>query len=352
MTGNKIFEENFSIPKEYFRMTILFHWRRGQEYDDTYEEMYGLYGKYCCTKQNVYNWFKRFDSGDFSLEDKMHVGKQFEVEKVEKIKEIVKEDPSFSEREISRELNIAKSTVHNYLTLYGDLEWVKERIVPSMLTEEDKIKRVEICKQMLEIVRDKQKHNYIGLITGDESWIYLRSHKRGEWQEKGEKKPEVPRDKISDAKIMLAVFFSVKGIHVVHRVPDKTTLKREEYIEEVMTPACKDARKTLGTLKLVLHHDNAPIHKGGKVEEFLVANHVHLLPQPPRSPDISPCDFYLWGRLKTSMMGMKFDSHEQQLVYIKKFFSEIKKDELQRVFDEWESRLQWVIDNEGDYYEE
>jgi len=48
----------------------------------------------------------------------------------------------------------------------------------------------------------------------------------------------------------------------------------------------------------VLHHDNAPAHTALSIREFLVKKNIPALPHPPYSPDLAPCDFYLFHKLK------------------------------------------------------
>ena len=47
-----------------------------------------------------------------------------------------------------------------------------------------------------------------------------------------------------------------------------------------------------------LLHDNASSHKCEVVKSFLVSEKVKVLNHPPYSPDLSPCDFLLFPRLK------------------------------------------------------
>ena len=42
----------------------------------------------------------------------------------------------------------------------------------------------------------------------------------------------------------------------------------------------------------MLHHDNAPCHTAISVIEFLAKKGIPVVPQPPYSPDLSPCDFF------------------------------------------------------------
>jgi hypothetical protein len=53
----------------------------------------------------------------------------------------------------------------------------------------------------------------------------------------------------------------------------------------------------------ILHHDNAPAHDALAVLEFLAKKSISILDHPPYSPDLAPCDFRLFPKLKTALKG-------------------------------------------------
>jgi transposase len=55
-----------------------------------------------------------------------------------------------------------------------------------------------------------------------------------------------------------------------------------------------------------LHHDNAPYHKAISVIEFLAKKGILVVPQPPYSPDLSPCYFFFFFLLKFHLKGRHF----------------------------------------------
>ena len=59
---------------------------------------------------------------------------------------------------------------------------------------------------------------------------------------------------------------------------------------------------------LIIHHDNALGHRSFKVSEFLVKNNITVIPHPPYSPDLAPCDFFPFPKLKLRMKGRRFDT--------------------------------------------
>jgi hypothetical protein len=54
-----------------------------------------------------------------------------------------------------------------------------------------------------------------------------------------------------------------------------------------------------------MHQDNMPAHNALVVKQFLV------LEQPPCSPDLAPCDFYLCPKLKSALKGTHFQSVDE-----------------------------------------
>ena len=45
---------------------------------------------------------------------------------------------------------------------------------------------------------------------------------------------------------------------------------------------------------LIIQHENAPAHRFFKVSQFLAKNNMAVNPHPTYSPDLNPCDFFLF----------------------------------------------------------
>ena len=46
------------------------------------------------------------------------------------------------------------------------------------------------------------------------------------------------------------------------------------------------------------HQDNAPVHNSILVTDYLTKMGIKTVPQPPYSPDLAPCDFWLFPKLR------------------------------------------------------
>jgi hypothetical protein len=76
---------------------------------------------------------------------------------------------------------------------------------------------------------------------------------------------------------------------------------------------------------------------------------IHQLSYPPYSPDIAPCDFWLFGDFKMKLEKMFFDTPAALLAKVKEILGNISITEWVKVFDEWKDRLKRCIDAEGEY---
>ena len=60
----------------------------------------------------------------------------------------------------------------------------------------------------------------------------------------------------------------------------------------------------------LFHHDNAPSHSSLIVTEFLAKHETKSISQPPYLPDLTPCDFFLFPKLKYPLRGTRHKSIE------------------------------------------
>jgi hypothetical protein len=59
-----------SLNKLQIRTLIFYEWKKGTSTNDTARSICDVFGSDMVTQRTVQNWFKKFKSGDFELEDK------------------------------------------------------------------------------------------------------------------------------------------------------------------------------------------------------------------------------------------------------------------------------------------
>ena len=100
-----------------------------------------------------------------------------------------------------------------------------------------------------------------------------------------------------------------------------------------------------------LLQDNASSHKCEVVKSFLASQKVKVLNHPPYSPDLSPCDFFLFPRLKKMLSGNKYMSRSSLDSAIYQCLQQIPKEDYLSAFCNPVKRLQKCVSVKGEYFE-
>ncbi|UYV79496.1 hypothetical protein LAZ67_17002900, partial [Cordylochernes scorpioides] len=220
-------------------------------------------------------------------------------------------------------------------------------LVPKDLTFDQKNARKETASLNLEATTDDPEL-LKRVITGDETWIYgfdsETTQQASEWRFKNEPRLKKARKAPSKVTVMLTVFFDFQGI-VHHEFQQQgSTITADSYLGVLrrLREAIRQKRPELWRSKSwILHHDNAPAHTALKISKFLQDHSTSVFPQPPYSPDLAPCDFFLFRKLEKK--EIKVES--------KMAMKAIPKTDYQRCFADWKKRWLKCIAANGDYFE-
>lgn len=92
-------------------------------------------------------------------------------------------------------------------------------------------------------------------------------------------------------------------------LPTGQTVNKEYYLSvlrRLLEVIRKKRPELLQNNSWILHHDNAPSHTA--LVEFQAEHSTNSNSQAPYSPDMAPCDFFLFPRLKLRLRGRRFES--------------------------------------------
>ncbi|CAF1684678.1 unnamed protein product, partial [Adineta ricciae] len=124
------------------------------------------------------------------------------------------------------------------------------------------------------------------------------------------------------------------------------------YVPKHLTESQRNERQQRprsGPHAIKLHHDNGGPHVHEAVLDYLRSEGVAIIPQPPNSPDISPCDFWLFDLIKRNLADQ---SDAESLHHATtEFMYSLDKEEYKKTFEKWIQRMQLCVDNEGHYFE-
>jgi len=122
----------------------------------------------------VFRWHKAFLDGRESVEDEPHSGRPCTSKtdkNVTKVRDLVRSDRRLTVRMISSVLDLNCQTVHEILTFELDMKEICAKLVPKILTNEEKESRRNVCLDLLERIKNDQNF-FKHVITGDETWIF------------------------------------------------------------------------------------------------------------------------------------------------------------------------------------
>jgi transposase len=100
----------------------------------------------------------------------------------------------------------------------------------------------------------------------------------------------------------------------------------------------------------LLHHDNAPSRTSIAVREFLAQNNHNASP-PPYNPDLTPCDFVLFPKLKTHLKGHHFGTVENVQTAAMRALNNISSADFLPCYEEWQQWWNHCIRSQGAYFE-
>jgi len=172
------------------------------------------------------------------------------------------------------------------------------KMVPKLLSDEQKERRKELCLDLLQCI-ENEPDLLNSIITCDESWVftYDPETKRQSIRWKSTLSPRLKKARMSHSKFkaMLIVFFDIQGIVMVEWVPSGQMVNQQCYIEFLtkLRGRVRRKRPELWRNGWILHQDNVPAHNALSVKQFLANKNITVLEHPPYSPDLAPCDFYL-----------------------------------------------------------
>jgi histone-lysine N-methyltransferase SETMAR len=309
------------MPKYYDqRVCLKFCYNNEISAAESIKMLQRAFGDEAMGKTAVYKWYEEFKEGRESIIDKTHPGHATtatDVVHVRKVEELVMENRRLTLRELADEVGISYGSCQTILKDKLQMQRVAARVVPKMLNFDQKNRHKEVAREMISEAASDWTFMQ-SIITGDETYVYQydveTKQQSTEWRRKDEPRPKKPRQSQSKVKVLLTVFFDYRG--VVHKefLPTGQTVNKEYYLS-VMQRLRESIRKNRPDLwknnSWFLHHDNAPAHNSMLVRNFLAKNSTRIIPQAPYSPDMAPCDFFLFAKLKNPLRGHRFNTIDE-----------------------------------------
>jgi hypothetical protein len=209
--------------------------------------------------------------------------------------------PNSSIRTCAAETGLSIGTSHhiarNVLKLYP-----YRLLLVQQLSDYDKLVRVEACKRLLEVVTDDKF-----IIFTDEATYRLDGHvNRWNCRLWDFDRPDNFLTGASQHATHVNVWAGISKTHLFGPYFFPSTITGDIYramISEIFIP---DLLNQIGSTDHVwFHQDGASVHTAKETKTLLESYFDDRIISlgfphewPPRSPDLTPCDFYLWGTVQ------------------------------------------------------
>jgi histone-lysine N-methyltransferase SETMAR len=143
-------------------------------------------------------------------------------------------------------------------------------------------------------------------------------------------------------------FFDYEGTFHYEFIAQGQTANQQCYLEVLtrLRESVRRERRELWPDNCILHHDNAL-----RVREFLAKKSITKMDHPPYSPDLTPCDLWLFTKLKKNVLkGQRF-ADIPDIQHNVTLLRGNPENDFQDCFRQWHNRLTKCIASQGEYFE-
>ncbi|CAF4927845.1 unnamed protein product [Rotaria sp. Silwood1] len=276
------------MSKENFRFYIKVRTVLNVQARVIYEELHSVFADETSPLRTVGRWAKWFREGREEVEDEARPGRpvtETTTENIEQIRRLIDDDPYSTIEELQEQTGLSYSTTQRIISDHLQLRKITARYIPKHLTDFQRAERSN-------------------------------------------------------------------GPVIIHRIERVQTVEHRYYIDNCLQPVVneiKRQRPSFGTCGIKLLHDNGKPHVHKAVYDYLESEDITLVPHPSNSPDLAPCDFWLFDFVKQNIGDQ--DDAESLNDAITTFMYSLDPEEYRKTFDKWVERMQLCVDNNGEYFE-
>ena len=316
---------------------------------DCLKLLHEVYGEATMSCVHLFEWHKHFTSGHEDVEDDPKSGRlpQQKSADIGKVNELVWSNHRLTVHIMAEELNINYEFVHIILLEELHMHKVCTKIVPKLLSDDQKQHHIWVYKQIQISLAASSLETNLGCSNTT-------------WKPRGSGRPQIHHDQkkvhMSKSKIktMQITFFDQKSLMHHKFVPQDQTANQHFYqqVLNCLNDWVHCCRPALWKDKSwMLHHDNAPAHTALSMWQLLTNKRVAVLGHPPYSLDLAPCDFWLFPKLKSVVKGMHFASVGNIKDCMTRELRCLMKEDFANCFRVWQGWMIKCSNSGGEYFE-
>lgn len=284
---------------------------------------------------------------------------QHNVYNEEEILDLFRQNSTLSTRRAALRLGV------NHLTVWRVLNKAHQHpfhLTPvQQLEPADLPRRVEFCRLLLH--KEEVDPGYLASILWTDESCFTRDgvtnfHNLHEWNENN---PHSKRTSSFQRRFSVNVWCGIIKNKLIGPVFLPPRLNGENYLQFLRTSLqmLLDNVPIINLHNFIYQQDGAPAHYSAPVVEWLNETYPNRwigrngpILWPPRSPDLTPLDFYLWGYLKGEVYEVEINTREQLIERIENACAKIRDNLLNTdLIQALTRRLQLCLIQDGGIFE-
>jgi len=288
-------------------------------------------------------WIRLFESTGSVVKARYpRPGRRVPQSLIAKVERAIRRNPRLSVRQLCSRTSASRGTVHSVLRRCLKLYPFKLQLV-QRLRRGDKAKRLRFCRWALGARRARSLQRW--LFISDEATFGLEGTVQKQncriW---GEENPHAVVERDTQMRAHVTVWCAISSSAIVgpyffeegRRAVTVTGARYSAMLESFFLPELH--RRHVDVSKAWFQQDGATPHTTRGVLQYLqgvfpnrVLSKGTAVPWPPRSPDLSPADFYLWGHVKAQVYQSPVRSVRELKLRIRRAVAAIPADVLNSV---------------------
>ncbi|KAK3931313.1 Transposable element Tc1 transposase, partial [Frankliniella fusca] len=286
-------------------------------------------------------------------------------------------DPHTSVRSIATQLGMSKSSVHTILR--KDLNMRPWKIWQvQKLSVADKEMRVAACDEFFDLVHEAERNpqfpgdRFVNrVIWSDECTISNEGHFNGHnFHHWAQENPHCTAETHIQGSWKINVWAGVLHNKIIgpHFFEENENLNQFNYSHLLRHQLPEMLEDTpLNILRSCwFMQDGAAPHTSRRAREILnsdqhygwqnkwIGKYSNVQTWPPRSPDLTPCDFWLWGTLKSRLFpvkGARYENREDLIAAVERECRAISEEEITRLWECMLRRFGACLAADGGHFE-
>ena len=299
--------------------------------------------------KNIISNFEKTGSVAHVPQKRKEQSQKRQITKIQ-LEKMVSDFPSLSIRKAASAVGVSPTLVYQiftddlHLSAYKFHQWHK-------LEDLDYSKRENFAKWFLKL----PKTTLNNIIFSDEAYFYLtlpvNKQNNRVWSEyqpyAGVEKP------LHDQKILVWCAISVDRVYGPFFF--EACVNQHNYLEMLKNFFWPKILRTVDYKKYYFQQDGATPHTAMAVQSWLSdkfgTKFIKKDSWPPRSPDLNPCDFFLWGYLKARVYNPIPKTLEDLKANITREIKNISSKSLELTFLNFKKRCELLISAQGGHIE-